>query len=362
MFTKVTFQNLRCFKDFTLDNITPLTLISGRNNVGKTTLLEGIFLLLVYRSPELFFKINNIRGIPPFVATNQGFIVGLEPSYLWETLFTDMDMTCKLYIEAEEHTRIMRSVSLEKDNHIALTQFTGKIGTQNMLQPVPGSYILNLLYEYNSNKETGHFAMTANGLALKFDTPPYLPQPPFGSYIGPNSLLLQLPTTDWFGKIEMEDKNQQVVDILRLLDKKLVDLFTVAKFGNIEIYAKWTDSKPRPVRTLGDGINKLLNYLLSMVANPGGIFLLDEIEAGFHYSFYVDLWKIIATVAKETGSQVFATTHSYECITAAVEGTSEIDSSLLNYVRLGKEEGAIVPYTFAGDDLAYALDREIEVR
>jgi AAA15 family ATPase/GTPase len=113
---------------------------------------------------------------------------------------------------------------------------------------------------------------------------------------------------------------------------------------------------------MGDGINKLLHYLSMMIANPGGIFLLDEIEVGFHYSFYPQLWELISSVAKETNSQVIATTHSYECINAAVEGTAKVDSSLLTYVRLGKEADSIVPYYFFGDDLAYALKCDMEIR
>jgi AAA15 family ATPase/GTPase len=119
---------------------------------------------------------------------------------------------------------------------------------------------------------------------------------------------------------------------------------------------------PRPLRRLGDGINKLLSYLLAMTANPGGIFLLDEIETGFHYSFYPKLWELVANVVKETGSQLVATTHSYECISAAVEGSAKIDQSLLTYVRLGKENNTIVPYVFHEDDLAFALESDMEVR
>jgi AAA15 family ATPase/GTPase len=119
---------------------------------------------------------------------------------------------------------------------------------------------------------------------------------------------------------------------------------------------------PLPIRAMGDGINKLLHYLAVMIANPGGIFLFDEIETGFHYSFYPKLWEIISTVAQNTKSQVIATTHSYECIESAVKGTSKVDPSLLTYVRLAKENNKIVPYYFYEKDLAYALDRNMEVR
>jgi ABC-type branched-subunit amino acid transport system ATPase component len=362
MFTRVTFQNLRCFKDFTLDNITPLTLISGRNNVGKTTVLEGIFLLFAYRSPDMFFKINGIRGIVPIIPSPQDVFPRMDPSSLWETLFQDMDMSKRLQISVEDHNNIVNAVYLEKDANVSFAQFPNQPNQHNVLQPVPGSYILNVVYTYGDSMEQCRFVLTQNGLALNFDPEFLLPVRNIALYIGPNVPLSQHTVSNWIGKLDLEDKKGQLVEALCLLDRDIADIFTVPRLGAVELYARRRAGKPRPVRMLGDGINKLLSYLSAMVANPGDIFLLDEIETGLHYSFYPQLWELIASVAQKTGSQVIATTHSYECIAAAVEGTSKINSSLLTYVRLGKEEGAIVPYTFAGDDLAYVLNREIEVR
>lgn len=376
MLTKVKFENLRCFKDFTLEGMTPLTLISGRNSVGKTTLLEGIFLLSAYKSPDLFFKINGIRGIPAATSSPQGVILGLEPLVLWETLFSDMDMNLKLRILTEDSDISESSICLEKDMEISLAQFSssqaqsGQMSLlphiqqfpQQLLQPIPGSYILKVSYNHGDKLEHGRFALTQNGLALQLSQSQSMQPPVFTIYIGPNTPPAQHPVADWFGAVEINSQKELVISALRLLDKGVTDIFSVPRQGLVELYARWDTGKPRSVRTLGDGINKLLSYLLVMVANPGGVFLLDEIETGFHYSFYPKLWELIADIAKKTKCQVIATTHSYECITAAVEGTAKVDPSLLTYVRLGKENNKIVPYVFPHDDLAFALEREMEVR
>jgi ABC-type branched-subunit amino acid transport system ATPase component len=377
MLTKVTFKNLRCFKDFTLDGLAPLTLISGRNNAGKTTLLEGILILAAYKSPELFFKINNIRDIPAITPSPQGFILGLEPLALWETLFSDMDMALKLLISTESNDGSIDSVCLEKDMEYSLTQFSSSrpqpLGQQfyptgmtqpqqGLLQPVPGTYILKVSYDHNDNHEFGRFALTQNGLALQL-APTQLPRNlPFTMYIGPNTPSSQHPVSDWFGAVEIKAQKESIIKALQLLDNGITDVFSVPRHGIVELYARWSTGNPRPLRILGDGINKLLSYLLAMIANPGGMFLLDEIETGFHYSFYPKLWKLVADVAEKTGSQVIATTHSYECISAAAEGAATINPSLLTYVRLEKEDNAIVPYVFPADDLAFALKSEMEVR
>jgi|GEM_PF-4840212 len=85
MFRKVAFQNLRCFKDFKLEGLTPLTLISGRNNVGKTTVLEGIFMLCACKASNMFFKVSSLRS--------HERVASLEPRSLWELLFREADMS-----------------------------------------------------------------------------------------------------------------------------------------------------------------------------------------------------------------------------------------------------------------------------
>ena len=365
MITELTIKNLRCFKELSLDNITPITLISGENNIGKTTLLEGIFLLFGHRTPELFFKINNIRGIASMVQMSlpQGHFIGMEPSLPWETLFPDMDMTLNLGISVKDAAGITSSVCFEKDTQVSLVQFSGNRNTNNMLQPAPGSYVLNMSFERNENTEKGRFIITQNGLVLNFDArSQFLPQSCI--YIGPNAPFLQHPTPEWLGKAEIDDKKTQIVDALRILDDKILDIFVVTKNGIIDIYAKWSTGKPRPVKTLGGGINKLLDYLLVMAANPGSIILLDEIETGFHYSFYPKLWELIATFSEKTQCQVFATTHSHECIENALRGTSENGNrERFSYIRLGRnKEGVIQPHCFRPDMLEYAINANMEIR
>jgi predicted ATPase len=363
MITKLTFKNLRCFKDFSLDDMTPITLISGRNNVGKTTLLEGLFLLLAYRKADVFLNINSFRNIEAITSAPQGFLLGLEAPYLWEPLFTNMDMAQELSISMKDDCGHIRTLRLEKDERFSLTTFAEQNKMQLMLQPSMGSYALKLVHEYDINPaEIGRFLLTQAGLTLNFDTPPHLPMPPFGIYIGPNIHLAQQAVAEWIGKIELENKKVQLVNNLRLLFEEIEDIFTVPRPGSVNIFSRLKTGQPMPIRAMGDGINKLLHYLSVIVANPGGIFLFDEIETGFHYSFYPKLWELVSAVAKETNSQVIATTHSYECINAAVEGTAKIDSSLMTYVRLGKEGDIIVPYYFSNKDIAYALEREMEVR
>ena len=44
MYRSFRIKNFRCFKDLSIDNLERVNLIAGANNVGKTALLEAIFL------------------------------------------------------------------------------------------------------------------------------------------------------------------------------------------------------------------------------------------------------------------------------------------------------------------------------
>ena len=66
MFTSISIQNFRCFEDFSIDSLDHVNLIAGKNNLGKTALLEAVFLLIGGTNIGLTVKINNFRGITGF--------------------------------------------------------------------------------------------------------------------------------------------------------------------------------------------------------------------------------------------------------------------------------------------------------
>ena len=114
---------------------------------------------------------------------------------------------------------------------------------------------------------------------------------------------------------------------------------------------------------IGDGMMKLLHIALVLLAKPGSILLLDEVENGLHYTMYTKLWKSIATLAVQEKCQIIATTHSYECINGAFEGVQAagIEDSFA-YIRLDKNENGIIPKTYTFDALGRSLDTDWEVR
>ena len=83
MISELIIKNFRCFQNFKLNGIRPVTLIAGSNCIGKSTLLECLYLYTNRYSADVFIKLNAFRGIPLF---------SLSPA-IWESFFNNMDLS-----------------------------------------------------------------------------------------------------------------------------------------------------------------------------------------------------------------------------------------------------------------------------
>ena len=118
-----------------------------------------------------------------------------------------------------------------------------------------------------------------------------------------------------------------------------------------------------PLGSMGDGINRILTIILALVNAGDSYLLIDEFENGLHHTVQEDLWKMIFQLAKELNVQVFATTHSDDCIHAFESVmNSEGNESEGQYLRLDSIDGQIIPTLYSPEELDTAADHQIEVR
>jgi AAA15 family ATPase/GTPase len=118
-----------------------------------------------------------------------------------------------------------------------------------------------------------------------------------------------------------------------------------------------------PLQFMGDGMVRLLSMVLGILTlPPGGIALVDEVENGIHHSAMLKVWLALATAARKASVQIFATTHSHECIEAAHRAFEESGKYDLRVHRLERVAGQVRAVTSDQTTLATALDQEWEVR
>jgi AAA15 family ATPase/GTPase len=117
-----------------------------------------------------------------------------------------------------------------------------------------------------------------------------------------------------------------------------------------------------PIPFMGDGIRRVLSIVLAIANAPGGVVLIDEVENGLHYSVMKDVWKAIALAARQFDVQVFATTHSWECILAAHHAFQESKPYELRYFRLDRVGDQISAKSLDEQSLTRIESTDLEIR
>ena len=118
---------------------------------------------------------------------------------------------------------------------------------------------------------------------------------------------------------------------------------------------------PVPLRSFGDGLNRLFGIVLSLVNAKDGLLLIDEFENGLHHSVQADAWRTVFKIASRLDIQVMATSHSWDSIEAFQAAASEVpDEGVL--IRLSRKGEDIVSTVFSEDEFGIATRDRIEVR
>lgn len=360
MIENIKLENFRGFKEIELTDLRRISLISGKNNSGKSSVLEGVFLFLDHLAPESFIKINGFRGLPGMTS----------PTNMWASAFynLDVDQTIKIAIQCDGK---QSTLQYSKDDSFILPH-DAELSAEVRNQFVSGSkssYSLKFRFEEEDYIEEGHFVTASPGVGRNMKTnkadnqiEPMVHTQFINSEIAGNDGTL----AEWFGRLELEGKKRQVIEALQLIDPAVSDITTIVMNGSIQLYVKKAadnGAKLLPLKLAGDGLNRLLYFLLCILENPDSVILIDEIETGFHYSMYSMLWKTLSLAAKQNGCQIIATTHSYECIMGAVTGISEAKlEDEFCYYRIEQKAGKGRAFWFSEELLRTAAGSDMEVR
>lgn len=124
--------------------------------------------------------------------------------------------------------------------------------------------------------------------------------------------------------------------------------------------------RPVPLNSMGDGMYRLMQLILCMFPAKNGIVLVDEFENGLHYSVQELVWKLIFNTAARLNVQVFATTHSLDCVTAfrnvALNSDSKGAVFKISQSDLASDKGRIISTVLEENELDELIRAGIEVR
>ena len=164
--------------------------------------------------------------------------------------------------------------------------------------------------------------------------------------------------------IALTAAEEQIVSALKIISPDINDVSMIGSNGSrtrMAIAKSLNYPTPIPLRSFGDGVNRLFGIILSLTCAKGGILLIDEIENGLHHSSLVKIWKVIFQMSRELEVQVFATSHSWDCIEAFQEAANGDDAEG-TLVRLTNREDKIISTLLKEDELRIAARDQIELR
>jgi AAA domain, putative AbiEii toxin, Type IV TA system/AAA domain len=344
MLTSIHIKNFRGFRDLKIEPFKRVNLIIGQNNTGKTGILEALALVLWEPNPGQC-------GILPTLFRSAG---GEGNENFWKWLFYNKDLTKNVEII----TSFDRDVLPPNRPPIARLGFAHEFGV--ILQANPKSPIeldtstlklagnLGMISCYTT---TGTGSINAGFKPAVFSTHPSDP----------------VKNAIEYNRVILKRRKKQVEELLRRIEPRLqaVEALQVGKPSQGQtplIYVDLGLSEMIPITQLGQGFNRLLDIYSEVLASDAKVLLIDEIENGLHHSVLPTIWKGLFLAAKEVGIQIFATTHSRECIEAADQVARESENYELALIRLDRVTEDIKSTVMDEKSLATARELKWEMR
>lgn len=353
MLSTFTAKGFRCFRDFTIGQLERVNLIAGKNNTGKTALLEAIHLHSYPRDCELPFLVNERRGANSERKYD-------EDSCEW--LFFDKNADSEFELRSENDKGEVRTIQiwLLDQLNVGLKFPDLALKAQRMLFPPTDPRFRWIILKTNvDGKETFSFAAPQGTSFQQVGNP--------APWNGPSAFISSAgrsPKEDAavFSDLELASRQDEILPPLRILEPRLQRLSILLLAEQAVMHGNIGLSRQVPVQFMGEGTRRLLSILLAISSAAGGNVLIDEVENGLHYSVLRDVWCAIGEAARRANVQVFATTHSWECIDAAHHAFKEWGPYEFRYHRLDRRGADISVKTFDEKMLDTVEKTDLEVR
>lgn len=359
MIESIKISNFKIFKTLVLDDLHQITLMSGKNNVGKSTLLESIFFSNCYFNADSFITINNIRGAVTALRTDiwKSFINVYSKTNFFEIEKVENGVKKNIVVELTDSRNPTVHSPLDNSN-VVDTQVSKKTNDNRNI-----THQLTISATDGENEDSLQYFVKFDGQIQTVSN--YSPDNPlrnctYTSFISSKSIINQPGLAEMLSKLEMEGKISYAVKALQILEPEIIGIKTFLQNGTIRLYASMKNGLNMPIDNMGDGICKLVIICVTILSNPNSLILIDEMENGFHYSAHKEIWNAVYEAAKIANVQVIATTHSYDCIKGASEAMGE--NADFGYIRLDDVAGNIVAKPMSGKQIKIAIESNLEVR
>ena len=392
MLTSLEVENYRNFKHLTIEKLGRVNLIIGKNNTGKSSLLEAVsifamsklypsnneqihqwlYYLASQRDENYTLRIQNSNIVREVIDKNIKTITSLmyerkiDFNIDFCTIIGDPSSGNKLRIRlAKEYQTQAQNLD---ENGQLMTHYYQKVALHE--SEIANGFPFTEVFEIQqSTRHSGSIIsaipLRANNQGFASQIQSMLPAMKLQIVWTNNNNAISLNAILWDKILFEQSKINSVVSGLRIIEPN-IEIIAFPSNEHNQRYAaiKTTNGNdPIPASSMGDGINRVLTIILAMVNCQDGYFLVDEFDMGLHHSVQKQLWKIVFYLANKLNIQVFATTHSQDTIKTfqtVANGKAEYEDTIL--VKLVNKQGNIEAITANANELEEIVEDLIDIR
>jgi hypothetical protein len=332
MLKNLKIQHFKRFRELNFSEFKRVNLFAGKNNTGKTAVLEALLLLLKSDQP----------GLLPQTFRNSANIGDIyENFWKWQFLDRNLSSPAMISTQAEEYSEY--SVALTCGRRPSQGAYVG--GSFQVRFDLGHDFFVSVRANRLDRTVTPNPKLSLDAVAL-----PAKPTHP------------EKDAVDYDRVILKAGGEERLEALLREIEPRLKSVRSIRPFGAALLYVDLGLPEKIPAVHLGQGFLRLLSIYSELIAGNKQILLIDEVENGLHYSILKDIWRGLLNLAEKENVQIFATTHSYECIRAAHQAFAETLDYNFALHRLDEVKGEIVATTYDKETLETSLASHFEVR
>lgn len=346
MLRELHIEGFRCFKSLHATPFGRVNLLVGKNSSGKTALLDAIE-LLVSENPTPFLG-GLLRRQEVLLKMSEDLKTG-------QVTVHHLAAVAHLFCGHKASRTAEFSIKADGPSGLSI-----QVAISEMPKPLqPGQLGISFQREGGAGRILPLLPDGTLGYSPAAREPEGRKPVLFLSTALPDALSL----SGLWDQIMLTDDEPLVIDALRIIEPRVERLAFRGEGPNRNIVVKLQGEKGNLLLgSLGDGMRRLLALALHLIPTRGGYLLVDEIDTGLHHSVMVKMWRLVIETAKRLDIQVFATTHSADCIKAlaGVQDRTPLTTEdlMVHRVVAGMEH----TISFTPEDLAAVAEFQGEVR
>ena len=375
-------EGFRGIKELSIERLGRVTLLAGKNSVGKTTVLDAVRVYAARGHHEVLSDLLESRqelAIAIVEPAPREFVADFAALFHGR----DVSKCARIAIGAKDADQLRIEEVYQNYEEISLTISPSWLiekgytqgfkvvflDTEQMLPwvlPIQGSDAARTVERYSDSAY-----LYLQNLFKRAESPS-----PIGCQLLGPGVLSNKEIVRFWNAIALTDDEDRAMQALRLIFGSDLERVAVIRDDISDVSHKKSDvgylqrvvaklqgqARPVPLQSLGDGALHLAGTALALTNSRDGFLLIDEVENGIHHSVQPDFWRMVFKTAHANNVQVIATTHSFDCVRGFAQALTECEEVEGALVRLEREDEEMWAVEYSERNLKVAAKQHIEVR